>query len=441
MTRFSLVCFLLVGLSLPVFAQNDRWAFSFGSGAASKGEIAVPVSMDYNDETGYGFDYGTHPQEFTALRVSNKDFITGCRSDKPFYFSVRLPEGNYDVKLLLGGTQEPSMTTVRAESRRLMLAHVSTAKGKTSSQSFTVNIRNARINDSVSVKIKPREKAKLNWDNKLTFEFGDKNAAVIAIEISRNTTAPTVFLCGNSTVVDQDNDPWCGWGQMFTSFFGSGVAIANYAESGEAANTFISARRLAKLLTQMKKGDYLFMEFGHNDQKQKGEGIGPWTSYQQSLQKFIDETRKRGAFPVIVTSMHRRNFDADGKAINTLGDYPEAARQLAQKNHVPLIDLNAMSKVLYEAWGPEQSVKAFVHYKAGTFAGQTADLADNTHFNAYGGYELAKCIVEGAIANKLDFMKYLRPEYKRFDPAHPDAFDSVSFLLSPFVSVEKPDGN
>jgi Lysophospholipase L1 and related esterases len=439
MKRFSLCCILFVGLSFYISAQNSIWKFSFGTSKTEKGTKVVPVSTAYSDELEYGFDFGTHPQEFTGTNGKKK--ITGCKSDKPFYFSVKLPEGNYDVKLVLGGADEPSLTTVRAESRRLMLAHIATAKGATTEQSFTVNVRNARINDSLSVKIKLREKAKLNWDNKLTLEFGDKNAAISSIEITPNTTAPTIFLCGNSTVVDQDNDPWCGWGQMFPSFFKKDVAIANYAESGEAANTFISARRLEKLLTKMKKGDFLFMEFGHNDQKQKGDGIGPWGSYQKALQKYIDEARKHGAFPVIVTSMHRRNFDADGKVINTLGEYPEAARQLAQKNHVPLIDLNAMSKILYEAWGPEQSVKAFVHYKAGTFAGQTNDLADNTHFNAYGGYELSKCIVEGCIADKLDFVKYLRSEYKRFDPAHPDAFESVSFPLSPFTTVEKPDGN
>jgi lysophospholipase L1-like esterase len=424
-----------------LFAQNESRSFSFGSGTAAKGQVAVSASTVYSDELGYGFDFGTHPQEFTALKISKTASISGCRSDKPFYFSVKLPEGNYDVKVVLGGTPEPSLTTVRAESRRLMLAHIATTERKSVEQSFVVNIRNSRINDSVSVKLKLREKAKLNWDNKLTLEFSDKNAAVIAVEIRRNRTEPTVFLCGNSTVVDQDNDPWCGWGQLFTSFFGPGVAVANYAESGEASNTFITARRLDKLLTQVKKGDYIFVEFGHNDQKQKGEGKGAWTSYTQALQKFIDEARAHGALPVIVTSMHRRNFDAEGKVINTLGDFPEAARQVAKKNDVPLIDLNAMSKILYEAWGKKQSVKAFVHYKAGTFAGQTTDLADNTHFNSYGGYEIARCVVEGCFANKLDLVKYLRPEYQRFDPAHPDDFEAVSFPLSPFVSVEKPDGN
>ena len=96
----------------------------------------------------------------------------------------------------------------------------------------------------------------------------------------------TVFLCGNSTVVDQDNEPWASWGQMIPHFFGTDVCIANYAESGESANTFIGAGRLKKALSQIKKGDYLFMEFGHNDQKQKGPGKGAYYSFMTSLKTF-----------------------------------------------------------------------------------------------------------------------------------------------------------
>jgi len=440
MNRIFLLFAIFVWFSMSVEGQTSTWKFDFGSAKSPNGYTPVDASTTYSDSLGYGFDFGTHPRNFLCGGTSPVT-ATGCHDTKTFFFSVALPEGNYDVKLILGGASTPSVTTVKAETRRLMLTHIATKKGEVSTQAFTVNIRNSRINDTISVKLKPREKTKLDWDNKLTFEFGDKHPSVVAIEITPNKTAPTVFLCGNSTVVDQDNEPWCGWGQMLTSFLKKGVAVANYAESGEAGNSFISARRLAKALTQMKKGDYVFVEFGHNDQKQKGEGVGPFGSYQKSLKVFIDEARKKGATPVIVTSMHRRNFDAEGKVINTLGDFPEAARQLAKAENVALIDLNAKSKILYEAWGEKNSVKAFVHYKAGTFEGQTADLADNTHFNSYGGYELAKCIVEGCIENKLDFMRFLRPEYTHFDPAHPDAFESFSIPLSPFKSIEKPDGN
>lgn len=138
---------------------------------------------------------------------------------------------------------------------------------------------------------------------------------------------------GNSTVTDQDHEPWCGWGQMLPRFLNEGVVVANYAESGEAGNTFISSGRFDKILTQIKGGDYLFIEFGHNDQKQKGPDRGPYTSYKQSLKQMIVGTRAKGATPVLVTPMHRRRFDETGKIINTLGDYPDAVRQLAAEEH------------------------------------------------------------------------------------------------------------
>ena len=191
----------------------------------------------------------------------------------------------------------------------------------------------------------------------------------------------------------------------------------------------------------MKPGDYLFIEFGHNDQKQKGEGIGPWTSYKNMLKQYINDVRQKGGIPVLVTSMHRRNFDSIGHVINTLGDYPEAVRQTAKEENVALIDLNNMSKILYEAWGPEKSVKAFVHYPANTFPRQDRELKDNTHFNAYGAYELAKCIIEGIKYNKLDISKFLVTDILPFNPAKPDPVETFSLPLSPSASNVKPDGN
>jgi hypothetical protein len=139
--------------------------------------------------------------------------------------------------------------------------------------------------------------------------------------------------------------------------------------------------------------------------------------------------------------MHRRNFDADGKIVNTLGDYPEAMRLLAKDESVPLIDLNAMSKTLFEAMGPDGTLKAFVHYPAGTFPGQDAELKDNTHFNAYGAFELARCVVEGIKENKLGLTKYLVDDVPHFDPSHPDAFASWSLPASPMSTETKPEGN
>ena len=117
---------------------------------------------------------------------------------------------------------------------------------------------------------------------------------------------------------------------------------------------------------------------------------GVHESYKTDLIHFVTEARKRGGLPVLVTSMNRRRFDAQGKIVPTLGDYPEAVRQTAKEQNVPLIDLNAMSKTLFETMGPDGTLKAFVHYPANTFPGQTVALKDDTHFNTYGAYELAK---------------------------------------------------
>jgi lysophospholipase L1-like esterase len=228
---------------------------------------------------------------------------------------------------------------------------------------------------------------------------------------------------------------------MLPRFFKPGVAIANYAESGEALRSFTAEKRLEKLLTQMHRGDYLFIQFAHNDQKPGGAYVEAFTTYKEWLKRFIAEARQRGATPVLVTSMHRRSFGEDGKIRNTLGDYPEAMRQTAREENVPLIDLNVMSKAFYEALGPEGSKKAFVIYPAGTFPGQDRELKDDTHFNSYGAYELAKCIVEGIKSAKLDLAGFLIGDTPAFDPSHPDPVDRVRMPLSPVFSLIKPDGN
>lgn len=408
----------------------DR-TYVFGVNPQAKGTPVTSSSL-YTAEQGFGFDLVAPPADAKGA----------CISSKGFFFSVDLPEGDYDVTVELGNPTKAAVTTVRGESRRLFLEKIKTKKGEFSTQSFTVNIRNKRINIDRQVRLKPREINKLNWDGKLTLEFNGENPGVRGIRIAKAEKPLTVFLCGNSTVVDQDNEPWCGWGQMITRFFGQGLSFANYAESGEASNTFISAGRLDKLLTQAKAGDYIFVEFGHNDEKQKGADKGPWLSYTQSLRKYVVEARKRGMKPVLVTPMHRRNFDENGKVVDTHGEYPDAVRKLAADENVPLIDLTKMSEVLYEAWGPQASIKAFAHYPANTFPGQTKALEDNTHFNTYGGYELAKCIVEGIKQNNLtDIVHFLRSDYKPFDPANPDDVKAFSLPLSPFTEVEKPDGN
>ncbi|MBO4612821.1 MAG: rhamnogalacturonan acetylesterase [Bacteroidaceae bacterium] len=359
-----------------------------------------------------------------------------------YYTSVQVPDGNYRVTVTLGCKKWAANTTVRAESRRLFIENEPTKKGETKTISFLVNKRTPRINDRESVRIKERERTKLNWDDLLTFEITGDRQGVQQIQVERDTLAPTVFLCGNSTVVDQDDEPWASWGQMITRWFTDSVCFCNLAESGETASTFISVGRLKKGLSMMKPGDYLIMEFGHNDQKQKTPGSGAYYNFATALKTFVDEARKRGATPIFITPTQRRMFDEQGKIRETHADYPEAMAWVAQREHCTLIDLHQMTRTLFETMGVEESKRAFVHYPAGSYPGQTTAFADNTHFNPYGAYQIAKCVIEGLIEQQVPFTRFLRPEYARgYSPAHPDDIATFHWVDSHHVDLLKPDGN
>ena len=378
----------------------------------------------YNDQQGYGYD---------VLPAPDKKKPT-----EPFYFSVKVPDGNYKVRVVLGGKKNGN-TTVRAEGRRLLMDNILTPKAKdTQTFEFTVNKRSPLIEEGKKVKIKEREKDYLAWDDRLTLEFNGPMPAVKSIHVEP-VDVPTIYLCGNSTVVDQNNEPWASWGQMITRWFGPEVAISNHAESGLTARTFIGSFRLDKILTTLKKGDYVFVEFGHNDEKEKKPGDGAWYHYQYQLKIFIDQVRAKGAEIVFCTPTQRRQFTDDGKSIrNTHGDFPAAMKMVAEKENVPLIDLNKMTTELYLAVGPEESKRMLVHYPAEIYGRK---LEDNTHFNPFGAYEVAKCVVMGMKQLHLPIVQYLRKDWKDFDPIHPDNWQEFKWAPSRIVENAKPDGN
>ena len=333
-------------------------------------------------------------------------------------------------------------TVVRAESRRLMVRETATAKGKFKKVEFVVNKRSPFISDKMNVRIKEREKNYLNWDDRLTLEFNGSCPTVKSISIEPDTSAVTLFLCGNSTVVDQNEEPYASWGQMIPCWFNTGVAISNHAESGLSAATFLGSNRLDKVLAMMRKGDYVFCEFGHNDQKEHRPGDGAWYSFQYNLKRFIDLVREKGGHIIFVTPTQRRAWDSTNThIIETHGDYPDAMRDVAKRENVPLIELHDMTRTFFETLGFENSKKSLVHYPAGTFAGQTKDLADNTHFNPYGAYEVAKMMVMGMKSIGLPVTQFLREDWSDFDPAKPDDFNHFVWYPSPLNNTTKPDGN
>ena len=293
------------------------------------------------------------------------------------------------------------------------------------------------------VSLKPRELGYLNWDDQLTLEFNGSAPAVKSIHIEPDTTATTIFLCGNSTVVDQEEEPWASWGQMIPRWFTEDVAISNHAESGLSARSFIAGRRLDKVLEMLKKGDYVICEFGHNDQKEHQPGDGAWYHFQYQLKIFIDQVRRAGGNLIFATPTQRRSFDdaTHTKIQETHGDYPDAMRDVARREGVPVIELHDMTRDFFESLGYEGSKKSLVHYPAGTFPGQEKALEDNTHFNPYGAYEVAKMVIMGMKRLGLPIVQYLREDWQDFDPYHPDIPEMFRWYPATKQGVTKPDGN
>lgn len=441
----TIILFTLFFTGIPninSFGQSELTIrkFDFGTGKVAEGYTQVTGKNIYNKKIGYGFISET---PVVGIKRRDKDALKCdyCISDKPFYFVVDLPEGNYEIKITFGDKKHETKTTVKAESRRLMLEEVNTAKGEFVTKTIMVNVRTPQINETEKIRLKSREVVYLNWDNKLTIEFNNQNPCINAVEIIKVNDITTIFLAGNSTVVDQEYEPWAAWGQMLPCFFGNEVVIANYAESGEAMKSFEAAKRLKKIMTLIKPGDYMFIQFGHNDQKtQSSSYVEAFAGYKEYLKKFAQMAREHGGNPVLISSMHRRKFDENGQIINTHGDYPEAMKQAAEEENIPFINLNLMSEKLYEALGEEGSKKAFVHYPANSFPGQTTALEDNSHHSTYGAYQLAKCVIEGIKTNNLDIAKYLLDKESNYDPAKPDPPEEWKLPVSPSFQDIKPDG-
>lgn len=422
---------------LSAFCSANAQTYSFDG--RIKAAIQIKSTDLFTDEKGYGYDY-----QYVIDAARKQQSATFKISEGTFYFSVAVPDGNYKVTVTIGSKKRAASTTVRAESRRLYVQDAKTKKGEFKTYSFVVNKHNTDIllpdGKKDIVKLTPREKGVIRWDDKLTLEINGDAPACSSIKIEP-ADVPTMFLCGNSTVVDQDFEPWASWGQIFTYWFTDQVAVANYAASGLTSTSFSAQNRLKKIVSLLKPGDYVFIEFGHNDEKDKMAGAGAFYNYAHNLKTYVDQIREKGATPIICTPTERRMVDKEGKFSPTHGKYPEAAKFVANDLNVGLIDLTSMSQILYKTMGAEDSKRLLVHYPANTYPGQGAAFADNTHFNPFGAYEMSRLIIRGMKQLNLPVLQYLKADYIDLDPSQPDDWHSFKWNDSPFIDVVKPDGN
>ncbi len=362
----------------------------------------------------------------------------GITGENGFFFSVAVPEGNWRVTVQLAGAPGGSRTTVKAELRRLMVESLPLAENELATRTFIVNVRNPVIpaRDGIPegrVKLKSREQGQeaWAWDERLTLEFSGERPVLRALTIEP-AGVPTVFLLGDSTVCDQSREPYTSWGQMLPRFFGPGVAVASHAESGESCRDTLSERRLDKVLTVMQPGDWVLLQFGHNDQKQVDAGTGTALTYKDEIRRCVAAVKSAGGKAVVVSPMERRRFDEAGRIEPSLDDYALAAKQAARESGAGFIDLHAMSIPLYEALGPERSLAAFA---------APGGNVDETHHAAYGAYELARCVATAAQAQHLGFAAYLGPDFKAFNPAQPDDPATFAVPASPLVTSIRPLGD
>lgn len=208
----------------------------------------------------------------------------------------------------------------------------------------------------------------------------------------------SIYIAGDSTAADkkQEEKPMSGWGEFIGKHFDASVVIKNHAVNGRSTKSFVEQNLLDNILTEIKTGDILLIQFGHNDQKKDDPErfTEPGTEYKENLVLFIDEAHKRGAYPILLTSISRRQFVKGQLNKNSLGDYPEAMRDVARELQVPLIDMNKLTSDYLAVLGEEQSKNMFLHLKAGEYDNYPNGLTDDTHFSEGGAKTIAKMTAE-----------------------------------------------
>lgn len=220
----------------------------------------------------------------------------------------------------------------------------------------------------------------------------------------------TVYTIGDSTMANKKPEvyPETGWGQQFQNYFDSKVKVSNHAVNGRSSKSFIDEGRWTAVLDSLKKGDYVFIQFGHNDEKADKPAVytDPQSSYRQNLEKYIMETSAKGAIPVLLTPIVRRKFDESGKLIETHGKYPDAVREVAAKLNVTCIDMQLLTNTLIGSLGDEPSKKLYLWTAPDLkFPG---GRKDDTHLSVEGAKTFA-ALVAGEVAKlKIPLARHTR---------------------------------
>ena len=397
--------------------------FIFGGVTQEKGYINITNNTLYTNQIGYGFVnesvkeknellqipelgsafeidpslIGKHLTNILMEKNSNNNIINGfCYSDKPdvpLSFKVKIPRsGNYNIKLSMGNKNKDMIISVFSQRRRCVLKNETAKAGELIDFTFTANVCD----------IVPRGKTEIYKDDSIDITILGENACINLLTVEEVIDVPTIYIAGDSTVTDQNaNYPYnaatsyCGWAQILPSFLKQGISVSNHSHSGLTTESFRSGLHWSVVEKHIKPKDILFMQFGHNDQKDKT--LGAFGGYADNLRKYVDEAQEKGACPVIITPVSRTIWNGpDGSFNDMLKEYSDACKQVAAEKGIPLIDLHGKSVDFILKHGAKKVARYFFP-------------KDYTHHNDFGAFEMARLVVCGIKEAKINtIVEYLK---------------------------------
>lgn len=359
--------------------EGDVQRFDFGAGALADGYTRVTSTTAYEPAIKYGFT------DISKVSMEDRGTADAIRSDfvvpQGTTFNVDLPNGDYTVSLIAGDSADATEIAIKAETiQKVQLT--SKAAGQFLEMNFDIALVDGQLNLSFT-----------GTAPKINALIITKQKARLAGEL------PTVYIAGDSTVQTYDSywKPEAGWGQMLPSFFTNDVVFKNHAIGGRSSKSFIVEGRLDEILRGIKPGDYFLVQFGHNDATiSVPDRYASPADFKNYLKTYVNGTRQRGATPILVTPMGRRDFNADtGKFNVSFPEYVAAMKEVAVELNVELVDLSTLSVAYYNSIGAQATLSVFLHVEPGIYGAFPNGSADNTHFQEYGAIQIARLLAGG----------------------------------------------
>ncbi|WP_421775269.1 rhamnogalacturonan acetylesterase [Gracilimonas sp.] len=234
-------------------------------------------------------------------------------------------------------------------------------------------------------------------------------AAIFGLMAFKQADKPVIYLVGDSTMSDKriSSYPETGWGMPFQYYFTDEVEVQNHARNGRSTRTFMEEGRWDTINETLKAGDFVFVQFGHNDENPTKTRYTPPKQYQQLLRQYVAETRDKGAHPILLTPITRRKFNDNGMIQETHEEYSALLREVAETDDVPLIDMDRKSQALLNEVGEEKSTLLFLHLEPGQNPNYSNGITDNTHFSETGARMMAELVLQGLTELDHELVQYI----------------------------------